>query len=240
MDKQNSNYRLVEIDQEEIAKWNIPASEAVEIQKRLAPKVVLCSLPHRTQWIGAADVSYSKNGKHLFAAVIVCHLPGYSVVERVVAFAQVKFPYIPGLLSFRETPLLVEVFKHIEKKPEIIICDGQGLAHTRRFGLACHLGFLLNIPTIGCAKTKLVGDHKDVGPRKGQYRSLYYRGERVGVVLRTRTGVKPIYVSPGHLSDITSSVRLVLRCCNKYRIPEPVRQAHFLANEVRCDMGETG
>jgi deoxyribonuclease V len=98
---------------------------------------------------------------------------------------------------------------------------------------------LLNIPTIGCAKTKLVGDHKHVGPRKGQYQSLYHRGERVGVVLRTRTGVKPIYVSPGHLSDITSSVRLVLRCCNTYRIPEPVRQAHFLANEVRCDMDES-
>ncbi len=235
MKKSKPEYTYFEIDQDALSKWNISPAEAISIQKKLASRVKICPLPHRTQWIAAADVSYSKNSDRLFASLVLCHLPDFTVHERLAASARITFPYIPGLLSFRETPLIIELCNMLRQKPEIILCDGQGIAHTRRFGLACHIGLILDLPSIGCAKTKLVGDHKEVGPRKGQYQSLYYRKERVGVALRTRTGVKPIYVSPGHLADIPSSVRLVLRCCNSYRIPEPIRQAHLLANRVRTD-----
>ncbi len=236
MKKSSPEYRYCEIDQDILDKWNISPAEAISIQKKLSSQVKICPLPHRTQWVAAADVSYSKNSDKLFASLVLCHLPDLKVHEGLVASARITFPYIPGLLSFRETPLVVELYNLLTRKPEIILCDGQGIAHTRRFGLASHIGLILNLPSIGCAKTKLVGEHKEVGPRKGQYQSLYYRKERVGVALRTRTGVKPIYVSPGHLADIPSSVRLVLRCCNSYRIPEPIRQAHLLANRVRTDL----
>ncbi len=236
MRKSDVEYSYYEIEQSGISKWNVSPADAINIQKNLASQVKICPLPHRTQWVVAADVSFSKNSDKLFAAVVLCHLPDLTVHERLAASARITFPYIPGLLSFRETPLIIELCQRLKQKPEIILCDGQGIAHTRRFGLACHIGLILNLPSIGCAKTKLVGEHKEVGPRKGQYQSLYYRKERVGVALRTRTGVKPIYVSPGHLADIPSSVRLVLRCCNSYRIPEPIRQAHLLANRVRTDV----
>ncbi len=239
MKKGNVEYSYFEVGENSLAKWNVSPADAISIQKKLASRVKICPLPHRTQWIAAADVSYSKGNDKLFAAVVLCHLPDLTVHERLAASARVTFPYIPGLLSFRETPLIIELCERLGQKPEIILCDGQGIAHTRRFGLACHIGLILDTPSIGCAKTKLVGVHKDVGPRKGQYQSLYYKKERVGVALRTRTGVKPIYVSPGHLSDIPSSIRLVLRCCNSYRIPEPIRQAHLLANRVRTDVEST-
>lgn len=236
MRKKETEYRYFEVAEENLSRWNVSPADAITIQKKLASQVKLCQLPHRIQWVAAADVSYSRESDKLFAAVVLCHLPDLSVHERLAASAKITFPYIPGLLSFRETPLIIELCNRLKRKPEIILCDGQGIAHTRRFGLACHIGLILNLPSIGCAKTKLVGDHKEVGPRKGQYQSLYYRKERVGVALRTRTGVKPIYVSPGHLADIPSSIRLVLRCCNSYRIPEPIRQAHLLANRVRTDV----
>ena len=134
---------------------------------------------------------------------------------------------MPGLLSFREVPLLVKTFQLLQERPDVVLCDGQGVAHPRRLGLASHLGLWLTLPTVGCAKTRLVGSHGKVGPNKGQYRSLLHGEERVGVVLRTRTKVKPLYVSPGHLAEVDSSRRLVMGCCSKYRLPEPIRRAHL-------------
>jgi deoxyribonuclease V len=163
-------------------------------------------------------------------------LPDLKCREIARVKAEVSYPYIPGLLSFREIPLLLKAFDRLQTQPEVVLCDGQGVAHPHRAGLASHLGLWLNKPTVGCAKTLLVGTHGKVGARRGQYRSLLYRGERVGVVLRTRTKVKPLYVSPGHLAEVDSSRRLVLRCCSKARVPEPIRRAHAAA---RCtDLGK--
>jgi deoxyribonuclease V len=166
------------------------------------------------------------------ATVAVCSFPDLEFREFAKYESNINFPYVPGLLSFREIPLVLEAFQRLQMKPDVVLCDGQGVAHPRRTGLASHLGLWLELPTVGCAKTRLVGSHGKVGPRKGQYRSLTYHGEKVGVVLRTRTKVKPIYVSPGHLADVHSSRRLVTRCCLKTRLPEPLRRAHLEAQRA--------
>ena len=168
------------------------------------------------------------------AALAVYTFPGLELKELARVKTRIAYPYVPGLLSFREIPLLMQAFERLREEPDVVLCDGQGAAHPRRFGLASHLGLWLNLPTVGCAKTRLVGTHGKVGPMKGQYRSLWHRDERVGVVLRTRTKVKPLYVSPGHLAEVDSSRKLVERCCVKYRLPEPIRRAHLaVQREVR-------
>jgi deoxyribonuclease V len=188
--------------------------------------VVLRPLPESIGLVAGADVGYRKESGTVVAAVAVHTFPGLDLVELAYAEDRVSFPYVPGLLSFREIPPLLRVFERLRHRPDVVLGDGQGLAHPRRFGLAAHLGLWLKLPTIGCAKSRLVGEHAEVGPRRGQYRSLMDKGERVGVVLRTRTGVKPLYISPGHLADLEGSRRFVLRCCRDSRIPEPIRTAH--------------
>ncbi|HVO83711.1 MAG TPA: deoxyribonuclease V [Syntrophobacteria bacterium] len=206
--------------------WDLSLQEAVALQHRLASRVLLRPLPKRIHLIAGADVGYGRDGSRATAAAAVHTLPRLELVELVQVEDHVSFPYVPGLLSFREIPPLLSVFRKLRHQPDAVLCDGQGLAHPRRLGLASHLGLWLNLPTIGCAKTRLVGEHGEPGAYRGQYRSLTYRGERVGVVLRTRPGVKPIYVSPGHLVDFDGCRRLVLRCCRGFRIPEPLRTAH--------------
>lgn len=207
--------------------WDLSPKEAIALQRRLAGWVLLRPLPpHRISLIAGADVGYGRHGDTVVAAVAVHTFPRLELEELAEVEDRVSFPYIPGLLSFREIPPLLSVFQKLRNQPDVVLCDGQGLAHPRRLGLASHLGLWLNLPTIGCAKTRLVGDHKGVGPRRGQYRSLTHQGERVGVVLRTRTGAKPIYVSPGHLVDLEGCRRLVLRCGQGFRIPWPIRTAH--------------
>jgi deoxyribonuclease V len=171
-------------------------------------------------------VGYRKESDTAVAAVAVHTFPGLDLVELAHAEDRVSFPYVPGLLSFREIPPLLSAFEKLRHQPHVVLGDGQGLAHPRRLGLAAHLGLWLKLPTVGCAKSRLVGEHAEVGPRRGQYRSLMDKGEQVGVVLRTRIGVKPLYISPGHLADLEGSRRLVLRCCRDFRIPEPIRTAH--------------
>ena len=206
--------------------WDLSPQEAMALQRRLAGHVLLRPLPRRISLIAGADVGYGRHGGTVAAAVAVHTFPRLELVELVQVEDHVSFPYIPGLLSFREIPPLLSAFRKLRNQPGAVLCDGQGLAHPRRLGLASHLGLWLNLPTIGCAKTRLVGEHGEPGPCRGQYRSLTYRGEGVGVVLRTRPGVKPIYVSPGHLVDLDGCRRLVLRCCRGFRIPEPIRTAH--------------
>ena len=158
-----------------------------------------------------------------------------AVVEVAHAVRRVSFPYIPGLLSFREAPALLAAFEAIKAQPDVIIFDGQGTAHPRRFGLASHMGLLLDTPSVGCAKTRLVGEHERVPERKDSWVKLRHEGQTVGAVVRTRRGVKPVYVSPGHRMGFPGAVRLVLESCRGYRLPEPVRRAHTLVNRIRSE-----
>jgi len=207
--------------------WNITPKEAINLQKQLASRVVLKPLPEQITLVAGADVGYSNRYQAAVAALATYTYPSLEFRELVQFSGEIAYPYRPGLLSFRELPMLLEAFQRLQGQPDVVLCDGQGIAHPRRLGLASHLGLWLDLPTVGCAKTRLVGAHGKVGPKKGQYRSLMHRHELVGVVLRTRTEVKPLYVSPGHLADFESSRRLVMRCCSKYRLPEPIRQAHL-------------
>ncbi|MBW1982470.1 MAG: deoxyribonuclease V [Deltaproteobacteria bacterium] len=207
--------------------WPASAKKAVALQRQLARQVVLQPLPRRPQLIAGADVGYRPDDSKVVAAVAVYRLPQLELQELLTVEDHVSFPYVPGLLSFREIPSLLKAFEHLQLQPDIVLCDGQGVAHPRRLGLASHLGLWLQVPTVGCAKSRLVGEHGRVGENRGQYRSLMHAGERLGVVLRTRRRVKPLYISPGHLADVDSSMRLVLRCCRRFRLPEPIRRAHL-------------
>ncbi len=207
--------------------WNLSPQEAIALQKRLASSVVLKPLPEEITLVAGADVGYPRRHDRAVAAVATYSYPGLELRELVRFQGKFFYPYVPGLLSFREIPLLLRAFERLREEPDVVLCDGQGTAHPRRLGLASHLGLWLNLPTVGCAKTRLVGTHGRVGPRRGQYRSLLYQGDKVGVVLRTRTKVKPLYVSPGHLAEAESSRKLVEGCCIQYRLPEPIRRAHL-------------
>ena len=207
--------------------WNLSPQEAIALQKRLASSVILKPLPEEITVVAGADVGYSRRHDTAVAAMATYTYPGLELRELVRFQGKFSYSYVPGLLSFREIPLLLQAFERLQEEPDVVLCDGQGTAHPRRLGLASHLGLWLNLPTVGCAKTRLVGTHGRVGPRRGQYRSLLYQGDKVGVVLRTRTKVKPLYVSPGHLAEVESSRKLVERCCIQYRLPEPIRRAHL-------------
>ena len=171
------------------------------------------------------------------AAVVVLSYPELDLVEERVVEEKVAFPYVPGLLSFREAPLIVTVCKHLQTDPDLVLVDGQGLAHPRRLGLGCHLGLIWEKPTIGCAKSKLCGDHEPVAAERGSYSEITHNGEVIGAAVRTRAGVKPVYVSIGHMIDLTTAISYVLQCCRGLRLPEPTRLAHLLASGHRQSDG---
>ena len=199
----------------------------------MAPRVVagatldLSGVRHVT----GEDVSTQKD--MAYATVVVLEFPGLSLVEVQGFEATLRFPYVPGLLSFREVPSLAGALRKVETRVDALILDAQGLAHPRRMGLASHLGIFLDVPTVGCAKSRLVGSYEEPGKEKGSATDLVHRGEIVGRVLRTREGVSPVYISVGNRIDLGSAVELVLACCTKYRLPEPTRQAHNAANRLR-------
>lgn len=213
--------------------WDISPTEAVALQKKLASSVVLQPLPKECNLIAATDVSFDVGGETLFAAIVVLDRRDYSVVEEVTVQDKVTFPYVPGLLSFRELPILIKGFAQLQVKPDLVICDGQGIAHPRRLGIASHLGLWLNIPTIGSAKNILCGAYDEPENPKGSRSPIIHHKEVIGYALRSRDRVKPIYVSPGHLADLESSVTMVLSLTDKYRIPIPIRHVHNLSNAVR-------
>jgi deoxyribonuclease V len=165
--------------------------------------------------------------------VVVLAWPSLEIVETATARGRSPFPYVPGLLSFREGPILMRAFRRLREPPDLVILDGQGTAHMRGFGIACHLGLLLDVPSIGCAKSRLVGEHEEPGVSPGDHVPLRHEGRRVGSVVRTRRGVKPVFVSPGHRIGHAAAVRWVVRTCRGYRLPEPTRQAHLAANRLR-------
>ncbi|HUU01954.1 MAG TPA: deoxyribonuclease V [Myxococcota bacterium] len=215
--------------------WNVTPAEGRALQERLAPRVRLEPLPRRPELVAGADMSFSKQHGVFFASVIVLRLPELEVVEKVAAHHEPTFPYVPGLLTFREGPVLLAAIRKLEHVPDVFIFDGQGIAHPRRMGLAAHMGLWLSIPTLGCAKSRLTGTHADPGPKRGCSTRLLDHGEQIGTVLCTRDGVKPVFVSPGHLADFSSSTRLVLSCCTRYRLPEPTRLADIEVARVKRD-----
>lgn len=191
-------------------------------------------LPPAPRFVGGADVSSAFHGKTFWGAVVVCDLAdGLRVVDRGGARMEADFPYIPGLLAFREVPVLEAAFRRLRLRPEVLLVDAHGTAHPRRFGSAAHLGVVLGVPTVGCAKSLLCGTFDEPGPARGDWTPLLLDGETLGAALRTRSGIKPVFVSPGHLSDLASSLNLVLGCLGKYRLPEPLRAAHALSNALR-------
>ncbi|MHC4136075.1 MAG: deoxyribonuclease V [Planctomycetota bacterium] len=208
-------------------------SGAVRRQLELRDRLVLSGGPRRVARVAGADISYDRGSDRFHAAVVVLGWPGLEVVESATARGRSPFPYIPGLLSFREGPLLMRAFRRLERPPDLILFDGHGIAHMRRFGIASHLGLLLDLPSIGCAKRRLVGEHAAPGRKVGDQTPLVHEGRRVGAVVRTRAGVKPVFVSPGHRIGLAAAVRWVLATGAGYRLPEPTRQAHLLANRLR-------
>lgn len=217
--------------------WNVTHEEAIKIQKRLRDRVVLKRIDRRINYVAGLDVSYAKGADTVWAGVVVLDFPSLVKIEEEWTQEKVSFPYIPGLLSFREIPPLLEVLRKIEVEPDLIFCDGQGIAHPRGLGIASHLGVLLHKPAIGCAKSRLVGEFDPVGEDRGAYGYLRYQNRIIGAVVRTRSRVKPIFISPGYGVMLADCIRLVLETCPTYRIPEPTRQAHLLVNSVRCDAG---
>ena len=218
----------MQIDLHHAHPWDVTPKEAVAIQRTLTEKVQEKPLPQPPKTIAGIDVSI--RGNLAQAAIVV---PGLEVVDRAIHRAEVPFPYISGLLSFREVPVILPALEKLSFRPDVLMTDSQGRAHPRRMGLACHLGVLLDRPTFGVAKTRLTGHFEDLGTAKGSRAPLVHKDETVGVALRTRTGVKPVYVSVGHRITLEEAVELTLACAPTYKIPEPTRQAHHLSRKER-------
>ncbi|MFC2026677.1 deoxyribonuclease V [Chloroflexota bacterium] len=209
--------------------WQIGTDEALKIQRRLSVQISRSGGVVAPRLIAGVDVAAGRANDMAQAAVVVLSYPELRLVAVEVAGGRLGFPYIPGLLSFRESPLILTVFEKLSCIPDMVMVDGQGIAHPRRMGLACHLGLFLDVATIGCAKSRLCGSHQALNEESGSYTEVVDRGETIGVALRTRTGVKPIYVSTGHKISLKNAMYWVLKCRRGYRLPEPTRLAHLAA-----------
>ncbi|MEJ2149151.1 MAG: deoxyribonuclease V [Chloroflexota bacterium] len=209
--------------------WDLTPQEAIALQKRLAPQVDTHTPLDldSVRLVAGVDVSVKDNVSR--AAIVVLTFPALKVVEAATARLPTPFPYVSGLLSFREGPVILAARRNLSHQPNVTIFDGQGIAHFRRIGIASHIGLWWDAPTVGCAKSRLVGAHAELGPEKGAFQPLWHNKEQVGVILRTRTHVKPVYVSVGHRITLDSARELVLRCTTRYRLPEPIRAAHNTA-----------
>lgn len=215
--------------------WNVSPAEAIRIQQTLRRRLDVAAYRGPIETVAGVDVSYDKGSPLVYAAVVVMRLRDRRILETATAVNHATFPYIPGLLSFRESPPVLRACLSLRRRPDCLICDGQGIAHPRRFGIACHLGLLLNVPSIGCAKSLLVGEYREPARKRGSFKTLYDKGERIGMIVRTRDGVEPIYVSPGYRMDLSRAREIVLKARGGYRVPEPTRQAHLLVNALRRD-----
>jgi deoxyribonuclease V len=209
--------------------WEVSVARAREIQLSLARRVITESEVTNLHLVAGIDISAPDARGVARGAVVVLRYPEFGIVEVKVVEDKIMFPYIPGLLSFRESPLILAACEKLSNVPDLVLIDGQGIAHPRRFGLASHVGLLLDLPTIGCAKSILCGRHQPVAEEAGSYAELLDKGEIIGAALRTKSGVKPLYVSVGHRIDLASALRWVMKCCLGYRLPEPTRLAHLAA-----------
>jgi deoxyribonuclease V len=211
-------------------RWDVTPEEARRIQDAGRALVIAEDLLGPIGRVAGIDVGLEGDGRIARAAVVVLDFPSLAPLESASARRPAAFPYVPGLLSFREIPVVLDALGQLSSPPDLLVCDGQGLAHPRRFGLACHLGVLTGLPSIGAAKSRLLGTHGALPPERGAWVPLVDRGETVGAVLRTRTGVSPLYVSVGHRVSLATAIALVLACAPRYRLPETTRQAHRLAS----------
>lgn len=214
--------------------WTLEPKQAVAVQAKLRERVVLTWDERDVATVGGVDVSLKNNRAR--AAIVVLSYPGLSPLEGVTAEMAIDFPYIPGLLAFREGPVILAAWKQLQAKPDLLVFDGQGIAHPRGIGIASHIGLLLDRPSIGVAKSRLYGHHDVPGLARGDGVALHDERDParvIGTVLRTRANVKPVYVSPGHLVDVTHSADIVMTCCTRYRLPEPTRWAHRVAGGER-------
>jgi deoxyribonuclease V len=221
--------------------WNVSVEQAIQIQESLKERIILKRtftkvhpvrnsrsgiISNGVKTIGGGDVAYSKNEDFLFGAIVVLSFPDMEILDVATADGKISFPYIPGLLSFREGPILIKTFQRLKLKPDVMIYDGQGIAHPRGMGLASHMGLWLDLPSIGCAKTPLLHEFISPGPSRGSFGWIHREEVKVGAVLRTREKVKPLFISPGHRIDLLTSIQLILESCKGFRIPEPLRKAH--------------
>ncbi|MGJ3252627.1 MAG: deoxyribonuclease V [Elainellaceae cyanobacterium] len=211
-------------------RWPSTQHEAIALQNDLKHEVILTDQFDDVQRVAGVDVGFEDSGKTTRAAVAVLSFPELQLQEQAIARRPTTFPYIPGLLSFREIPAVLDALEQLALVPDLLLCDGQGIAHPRRLGIACHIGLLTNLPAIGVAKSRLVGFHDEIPNEKGTWQPLRHRGETIGAVLRSRTGTKPLYISPGHRISLSTAIDYVMRCTPKYRLPETTRQAHKLAS----------
>jgi len=212
--------------------WKVDKDEAIEIQNRLRSKLILKKAFSKLDTIGGADVSYSKEKDILCGAIAVFSYPELKLIDSTALRGRISFPYIPGLLAFREGPILLKAFEKLRIKPDLMIFEGHGIAHPRGFGLASHLGLWLDIPSIGCAKNPLVREFQSPTLFRGSVEWVSMGDRRVGAILRTKERVKPVFVSPGHRIDLETSIQIILAACRGYRMPEPLRKAHQLSQAV--------
>ncbi|OMF43414.1 deoxyribonuclease V [Paenibacillus peoriae] len=212
--------------------WDLAETEAIKLQQELSKKVTKEDQLPEIHYVAGVDVAYSEQSDLLVAAIVILEANSLNIVESVVVEDSVQFPYISGLFSFRELPSIVKAFKQIKTFPQLVVCDGQGIAHPRRFGLASHLGVIFDIPTIGCGKTKLLGDFQEPSQERGACSLLVDREEIIGSVLRTQENIKPLFVSVGHRISLDTACNWILKLSPRYRLPETTRQADQLVKKV--------
>lgn len=235
----NTNVIIKDVKIQQLHSWEINTYQAKQIQSELANQVSRKSEVTKPSFIAGVDISAPDSRGSARAAAVILNYPQLEVIEVETAEDKLNFPYIPGFLSFREAPLVLAACQKLSMDPDLILVDGQGIAHPRRFGIASHLGLLLDIPTIGCAKSRLCGTHAPVNAKTGAYAELIDNGETIGVVLRTKDDVNPIYVSIGHKIDLPTAIHWVLECCRGWRLPEPSRLAHLAAGGKQITTSHT-
>jgi deoxyribonuclease V len=235
------NFLVSSVKFRQLHSWDVDYKTAVAIQADLRGKLVLSDEgPGDIRIVAGADVSCNRGDDRVWAAVVVLDAATLEVIEAAGHSERARMPYIPGLLSFREGPPLLRAFDKLRRRPDMVLYDGQGIAHPRGFGLAAHMGLILDLPSVGCAKTRLTGTFEEPGARRGQYSPLIHDGKQIGAVLRTKDRVKPVFVSQGHRVSLERAVKIVLQCTRRYRIPEPTRQAHMLVNKLRREAAQKG
>lgn len=216
--------------------WQVSTQEAIRIQQQLTKMIEVKKPSHPLNKIAGLDAAFTGDKKNCIAAAVLWDIAEKKLLEYHIAVRPIHFPYIPGFLSFREGEALLAALSMLTNIPDALMCDGQGLAHPRRLGIACHLGILTQMTAIGCAKSRLIGHYQEPGKNRGDHSPLFDKQERIGTVLRTKTNTKPVFVSVGHKVDLETAEEIVLQCFNGYRLPEPTRLADKLVSQAKCDM----